>query len=82
MLSGFTGGAFMQVDQMNEVLQTISRFVPAYWYGQSNLILLLDFMGFEVNMSEFWLGIGIQLCFAAALFAVALVIGREKEARE
>ena len=81
MLSGFTGGAFMPIDQMNDVLLTASRFTPAFWYGQSNQILLNDVIGLEVNMSEFWVGIGIQLCFAAALFAIALVIGREKQAQ-
>ena len=79
MLSGFTSGVFMPIEQMNDALQTASRFTPGFWYGQSNLILLNDVIGLDVNMSEFWVGIGIQLCFAAALFAIALVIGREKK---
>ena len=79
MLSGFTSGAFMPIEQMNDVLRTASRFTPGYWYGHSNLILINDIIGHEVNMSDFWTGIVIQLCFAAALFAVALVLGREKK---
>jgi len=79
MISGFTSGLYMPLDQMNDTLRTISRFTPGYWYGNSNLILINDVIGREANMSEFWMGIGIQLCFAAALFAIALVIGREQK---
>jgi len=82
LLSGFASGAFMPTEQMNDMLRAAARFVPGYWYGHSNLTLVNDVIGREINMSDFWVGIVVQLCFAAALFAVALVVGREKKLKE
>ncbi|MCL2399158.1 MAG: ABC transporter permease [Defluviitaleaceae bacterium] len=80
ILAAFASGMFVPHDQMDGLIQTVARFTPGYWYGNNDLMLINDFIGREViNMSEFWVGIGIQLCFAAALFAIALVLGREKK---
>ena len=79
ILSGFSGGMFAPLEQMDYIVQTISRLTPSYWYGHSNMVLINDVIGQEVNMNDFWIGIGIQLCFAAALFAIALVLGREQK---
>jgi len=76
-ISGFTSGMFMPIDLMDDTVRMISRFTPGYWYGNNSRMLIYNVIGQELYMSEFWLGIVIQLCFAAALFAVALVLGRE-----
>jgi len=77
LLSGFTSGGFMPIEQMNELLQMAARFTPGYWYGHSNLVLINDVIGREASISDFWVGIVIQLCFAAALLAIALAVGHE-----
>ena len=79
-ISGFGSGMLAPVELLDDTVRAIARFTPAYWYGHSNRILIADVLGQEVYMADFWLGIGIQLCFAAALFTLALVIGREREA--
>ena len=79
MLSGFASGMFMPIENMDDTIRTISRFTPGYWYGSNSRMLINAVIGQELYMSEFWVGIGIQLCFAAAFFAIALVIGREKK---
>ena len=78
LIAGFTSGMFMPIYSMDDTIRMISRFTPAYWYGNNSRMLIDAVIGQQLYMSEFWLGIGIQLCFAAAFFAMALVIGREK----
>lgn len=79
ILSGFCGGMFFPLEQMDDAIRTVARLTPSYWYGQSNLVLLNDAIGRYVNMNDYWMGIVMQLCFAAALFAIALVLGRERK---
>ena len=82
IIASVTGGPFVNVETLHPVIQVVSRFFPAFWNAQGNGILFSDFVGTEVNMADFWMGIGVQIAFAAALFAVALVIGREKKQAE
>ena len=77
-ISGFASGMITPIAMMDDFVHSIARIIPAYWYGHSNMVLLNDVIGQDAHMSDFWQGIIIQLCFAAAIFTIALVIGREK----
>ena len=76
---GFTSGAFVPIEFMSEQMRIISQFTPSFWYGQNNQLLIRALMEPSINMPEYWLGIGIQLGFAAALLAIALILGGERE---
>ena len=78
IIAAFTGSPFMPEDA-GIVVETFSRFTPSYWHANSNQVLYSSFLGAQVNMTDFWTGIVIQLGFAVAAFAVALVVGREKK---
>ena len=75
---GFASGAFVPIAIMSEQMLTIVQFTPAFWYGQNNLLLIEALLG-PIYMPDFWLGIGIQMGFTAALFAITLVLGSERE---
>jgi ABC-2 type transport system permease protein len=79
VLASITGGPFVNLEDLNITAQVASRFTPSFWHNYSTQVLYGSFLGAEVNMADFWMGIGIQLGFAAALFAVALLLGREKK---
>ena len=82
IIASMTGGPFVNVEDTNIVVQTFARFTPSFWNAQNNDLLYGAFLGTDVNMADFWMNIVIQICFAAAFFAVALVIGREKTLAE
>ena len=76
---GFSGGAFVPMEFMSEQMLAIAQFTPSFWYGQNNQLLIRALIDPYVNMPEYWLGIGIQLGFTAALFAIALALGGERK---
>jgi len=78
VILGFTSGAFVPLDIMSEEMRIAARFTPSYWYGYNNLLLIESLVRTDVNMPNYWLGIGIQLGFTAAFFTVALVLGSER----
>jgi len=75
----FLCGIFVRQELLGSGVLLIARFLPAYWYIRSNDML---FSLTDVTMADqriFVEGILMQLGFAAAVFAVALVVGRQKK---
>ena len=79
VIASVTGGPFVDLEELAAPIRAIARFTPSFWNAQGNQLLFGSFLGTDVNMTDFWMSICIQLGFAAAFFAVALVIGREKK---
>lgn len=70
----FLGGVFVPLSIMSEKVLAFSKFLPSYWYIKVNTILGTSVnMSSEVISSVMW-GILIQAMFAAAIFALALVL--------
>jgi len=72
---GFTSGAFVPQEILADGVLAAARFMPMYWYVRSNEMLSDTIY----NANIFWQGIGIQMAFAVAFIAVALVLGRERQ---
>jgi len=72
----FISGAFMPQEMMGDTLLMVGRLTPAYWYIRT--IDVLNQPGGAFEMTELMQGIGIQVAFAAAILAVALVMGKER----
>lgn len=73
----FLCGVFVDQSLMGEGVLAVAKFFPAYWYIVNN-----DLIASGVNVSRmaaYGEGILIQLGFAAAIFAVALVVSRQKK---
>lgn len=75
----FLCGIFVQQNLLGPGVLSIAKFFPAYWYIRSNDILLYVTELNTVNRKIFTEGLVIQIGFAAAIFAVALVISRQKK---
>lgn len=76
MAVSFLGGVWVSLDLLDPTMQAIAHFSPAYWYTDAlqreagltspTLDALMPILG----------DLGVMLLFAAAIFAVALVVGR------
>lgn len=71
----FLCGIFVSQELLGAGVLAIGKFLPAYWYIRSNDML----SGSILDMELYCQGILIQLGFAAAIFAVAIVVSRQKK---
>lgn len=77
----FLGGIFVPREILGENVLNISRFLPTYWYV--NAVDAIQNVGSNHGlMKDIQVSIGIEVIFAIAIFAVALVATRVRsEAR-
>lgn len=76
----FLCGVFVPQSLLGEEILNIGKFLPAYWYIRANnLIMGADSAVY--NESEILSCIGVQALFAAAIFAVALLVSGLKKGR-
>lgn len=72
----FLCGVFVPQTLLPAPVLDVAKFLPAYWYIRANNMLAS--FGEEIfDMGFYWQCIGIQLLFAAAMFALALVAARQ-----
>lgn len=75
----FLCGIFVPQELMGSNVQVVAKFLPAYWYVKINDMLSAVIELTASAKREYFEGLGIQLAFAAAIFAVALVVSRQKK---
>lgn len=74
----FLCGVFVPQSMLSDSVLNVGKFLPAYWYIRANN--MLGGFGKEVfDMKFYWICIGVQLLFSAAIFAVTLVFSRQKQ---
>ena len=72
----FLCGIFVPVWLLSDQVVAVSRFLPASWYVRiTNMLGGLS--GEAISMSTYWMCIGIQLLFFAAIFALFLVASKQ-----
>lgn len=72
----FLGGIFVPLEVMNEGVRNVAKFIPAYWYAQSNgMIYKMESM---TGAGEIFRNCLVILAFAIAVLAAALVVNRMK----
>ena len=75
----FLCGMFVPQEMLSGSVLAFARFLPAYWYVRANdMICGLGADAF--SLSTVMMCIGIQVLFAAAIFAVSLIVKRQKKA--
>ena len=73
----FLCGVFVDQSLLGEGVLSASRFLPAYWYIRANN--MLSGMSDEVfSINSFMSFVGIEAIFAAALFAIIILINKVK----
>ena len=77
----FLGGVFVEQTLLSEKVLTIGQFFPTYWYVRA--LDMLGGLGKEsFDIQFYWKAIGIQLLFAAAIFAITLVTYKIRKQRK
>lgn len=74
----FLGGIFVDTSLLSKQVAAFSQVLPTYWYTRVNDML---FRGIPLERQQYTLlaqGLGLQLAFALAVFAVALAISRRR----
>lgn len=77
----FLCGVFVSQSLLGEGVLTVAKFLPAYWYIKANDMLMFG-TAETLNMTEFMTCIGIEALFAAALFAVILLLSKARYERK
>ncbi|WP_165172475.1 ABC transporter permease [Adlercreutzia sp. ZJ242] len=76
LVLSFLGGSWIDVSLMGGGMEVVARFTPSYWHGQALMdIAQADAFTWEA-LAPAITAMGMVLLFAAALFAVALAVGR------
>lgn len=68
----FLGGIFVPLSVLGEGMKKIAKFMPTYWYVTANEALI----GASEFTETYWLGVFIQLMFAAVFFSIAMVASK------
>jgi len=74
----FLGGIFVPTEIMSSGMKTIAQFMPTYWYVSVPKIAMSHTELTQGMMTEIWQGMGIQILFAVAFMAIALVMSKRK----
>lgn len=69
----FLGGVFVPMEIFSDTILTISKFTPTYWY-----VIASDKIFAGKVDGSVYLCMGIQLLFALAFFAIAMVLSKRK----
>lgn len=76
----FLCGVFVEQSLLSESVLRIARFLPAYWYIKANdMAGGLSAEAFDLSL--YWKALGIQMLFAAAIFAATLAASRIRRQR-
>jgi ABC-2 type transport system permease protein len=74
----FLCGVFVPQNMLSPGLLSFAKFLPAYWYTRVN-DMLGGLSNESVNLQFVMTAFGIQLLFAATLFAAALATTKIKQ---
>lgn len=77
-LLAMPAGIMFDLWMLGEELLRIVRFTPLYWYARVNDMMFLEA---TIDWGLFWQGFIIQIAFAVAIFAVGMVLNKERRAK-
>ena len=76
--TSFLCGIFVPQAYLGEKVLTVGRFLPAYWYVRITN-MFASYSDDVYKSQDYWMCIGIQMLFFAAIFAVYLCVDRQKK---
>ena len=77
----FLCGVFVPQNYLGDAALSIGKLLPAYWYVKASNILM-EKEGEMLSYGSFFICIGVQIAFAAALFCITLLISKNKRQSE
>lgn len=78
----FICGSFVPMSMLGDGILAAARFLPAYWYVRASEIISGSQASGGAYMKDLLICLGIQLLFAAALFASVLAVTRARHGRQ
>jgi ABC-2 type transport system permease protein len=80
--TSFISGVFVPLSMLGDNVKHVASFTPTYWYVSgietTASLISLDWK----NLQSIFLGMAIQLLFAAVFLALALVLTRQRKRKE
>jgi len=77
--TSFISGVFVPQELLGESVKKIASFTPTYWYVRGNNLIAGMAKITQEHLNELFGFIGVELGFAIAFMALALVVGRQKQ---
>ena len=77
----FLCGVFVPQNYLGDAALNIGKLLPTYWYVKASNILM-EKEGEVLAYGSFFICIGVQIAFAAALFCITLLISKNKRQSE
>lgn len=78
----FSCGVFVSLDILSKGMKTVAHFLPVYWYEIANNLLAGNRTLSSTQLVSLYQAFAIQLLFAAAFLAAALVFRRNRARAE
>ncbi|MGI6199457.1 MAG: ABC transporter permease [Christensenellales bacterium] len=79
---GFIGGVFVPQAMMSEGVLSFARILPTYWYVHA-VNAISELKAFTASqLAPIYTDMAIQLGFAAAIFAVALFVSKQRQTQK
>ncbi len=74
----FLGGSFVPQSLLGDIVNNVAAFTPVHWYIRVTDTLCQSIVLTDSIMREIASGFAVQLLFAAAFLAAAMMVGRRK----
>lgn len=79
---GFLGGVFVPLEMLSKEVIAVGKLFPTYWYAD-NVRKICSLSDTSLQSTAFvWQNCGILILFAAAIFAVSLLLGKYRSMGE
>ena len=72
------GGIMFDLNMMGEQVLAVARFTPFYWFTRVNDMIIFET---TIDWGLIWQGFIVQVAFATAIFAVGMVLSKEKRVK-
>lgn len=72
----FTCGVFVSMSVLGKGIRTAAHFLPVYWYEIVNETIADNGTLSGAQQTTVWMGIGIQMLFAAAILGVGMMFSK------
>lgn len=77
--SSFISGVFVPQAILSDSVLKIASFTPTYWFVRANNLIASMTKITEIHLADLFGYIGVELGFAIAFIALALVVGKQKQ---
>lgn len=77
----FLCGVFVPQNYLGDTALSIGKMLPTYWYVRASNIVM-EKEGEVLSYGNFFICVGVQIAFAAALFCITLVLSKNRRQSE